>query len=439
MRKTLFAAGVLAGLCAFPTAHARPERDLHRIGHIIVISLENHSFDNLFGNFPLTDGLKQAGAHVVQLDAGGKPYDVLPPFGDTRFPSRLPNAPFAIDDFVPADTAIPDPVHSFYKEQAQIDGGRMDHFASVSNVGGLVMGYYDASHTALWRYAQQYTLADHFFHAAFGGSFLNHLWLICACTPSFENAPADLVSQLDDKGNAVKEGAVTPDGYAVNTLFATDSPHPAGADAAHLLPPQTMPTIGDRLSEKGIGWAWYSGGWNDAVAGRPAPSFQFHHQPFAYFAAYADGTAARKAHLKDESDFLEDVARGTLPAVAFYKPLGEFSLHPGYTDVASGDAHIAEILQAIQTSSIWSNTVVIVTFDENGGFWDHVPPPRGDRFGPGVRVPTIIVSPFARQGFVDHTIYDTTSILKLIETRFDLAPLGTRDAQAADLTAALLF
>jgi phospholipase C len=198
-----------------------------------------------------------------------------------------------------------------------------------------------------------------------------------------------------------------------------------------------MPTIGDRLSAKGVSWAWYAGGWNDALAGHPHPSFQFHHQPFAYFKNYGDGTPAKAEHLKDEEDFLTALKNNTLPAVAFYEPLGEFSLHPGYADVASGDAHITEILHAIEASPIWQSSVVIITFDENGGYWDHVPPPVVDRWGPGVRVPTIIISPFAKKHYVDHTAYDTTSILKFIEKRFGLEPLGKRDAAAGDLSNAL--
>jgi phospholipase C len=302
------------------------------------------------------------------------------------------------------------------------------------------MGYYDASQLGLWQYAKEYTLADHFFHAAFGGSFLNHFWFICACTPRYEHAPKEMTIQHDANGNLTRDGIVTEDGFAVNTIYPVNQPHPPKiTDLTKLLPPQEMPTIGDRLSAKGISWAWYSGGWDDAMAGNSAPLFQFHHQPFAYFKAYADGTPAKAKHLKDEKDFLADLEKGALPAVAFYKPGGDKNMHPGYTDIASGDAHVVSLLHAIEKSSAWKSSVVIITFDENGGYWDHVPPPKGDRWGPGSRVPTLIISPFARRHYIDHTVYDTTSILKLIETRFDLAPLGTRDAKAYDLTATLEF
>ena len=130
------------------------------------------------------------------------------------------------------------------------------------------------------------------------------------------------------------------------------------------------------------------------------------------------------------------IASGTLPAVAFYKPVGRDTLHPGYANLSTGDAHVAGVIRAILAGPNGADTAIIVTADENGGSWDHVAPPKIDRWGPGVRVPTLIVSKLAKRGFVDHTVYDTTAILKTLEVRFGLAPLGTRDAAAPDLRAA---
>ncbi|MFO1061696.1 MAG: alkaline phosphatase family protein, partial [Dongiaceae bacterium] len=322
-------------------------------------------------------------------------------------------------------------------EQQQIAGGAMNKFAAVSDAGGLVMGYYADGTLPLHDYARRYVLADRFFHAAFGGSFLNHMWLICACTPRYDNPPPRIVAVLDSAGRLVQDGAVSPDGFAVNNIQPQAEPHIAGRSKDKLLPPQTLPTIGDRLSDKGIDWAWYAGGWDDALAGKADPSFQFQHQPFVYFARYAEGSAERTQHLRDESRLLADIAAGTLPPVTFVKPIGYLNEHPGYADVVSGEKHVAEILQAIEKSPVWKDAVIIVTYGENGGFWDHVAPPHLDRWGPGTRVPALIVSPFARRGTVDHTPYDTTSILKLIEQRWGLEPLGSRDRSAADLGNAL--
>ena len=213
--------------------------------------------------------------------------------------------------------------------------------------------------------------------------------------------------------------------------------------------------IGDTLSAKAVSWAWYAGGWDAALDdGRQdakqkrtvidaripgSPIFQTHHQPFNYFARFAPGTRDRDQHLKDAREFLAAVDQGTLPQVAFYKPAGRYTQHPSYTDMKSGDDHIDAILTRLKKSPQWGRMVVIVTYDENGGFWDHVPPPKGDRWGPATRVPTIIISPYARRGFVDHTQYDTTSILKFITRRFGLESLPGVRAEMGDLTNALDF
>lgn len=442
------AACLLAGLAPSGAAEPpAPKPGLEKVGHIIVLFLENRSFDNLYGLFPGANGIANAGDTATQTDRAGKPYDQLPlvmninlkpPVVDNRFPDDLPNKPFRADAYAGLDQTTGDLVHRFYQQQEQINGGRMDRFAAISDAGGLTMSYFDGARLPLWRYAQRYTLMDNFFHAAFGGSFLNHMFLVCACTPEFKTAPEAIRAKLNADGTLAKDGAVTPDGYAVNTIYSSYAPRPASAnDPAKLLPPQEAPTIGDRLSEKGVDWAWYSGGWNDAITGHPDMSFQFHHQPFAYFKAYGDGTEARARHLKDGIDFVEAINNGTLPPVSFYKPIGVANEHPGYTSVLAGDRQAADILALIERSPIWKDTVVIVTYDENGGYWDHVAPPKVDRWGPGMRVPTLVVSPFARKGFVDSTPYDTASVLKLIETRHGLAPLAERDAAARDLTTAL--
>ncbi len=422
-----------------------PVAGLDRINHIIVIYLENRSFDQLYGTFPGADGIANAGAAATQVDRDGRPYDVLPPVLNTnfrppqvdgRFPADLPNKPFRAEPYVTLSQVTGDAWHRFYQEQLQIDGGKMDKFVAWSDAGSLPMSYFDGSPTPLWGYAKNYVLMDHFYHAAFGGSFLNHFFLTCACAPRFDNAPTELVARLDEKGVLAKDGSVTPDGYAVNTLLPRLGPLPAKIDLAKTLPVQSAPTIGDRLDEKGIDWAWYSGGWDAAAAGEPGPLFQFHHQPFAYFANYALGTPGQKAHLKDEVDFVDGIEKGALPPVVFFKPSGEDNEHPGYASVLAGEYHTALLLRLIERSPLWKDSVVIVTYDENGGLWDHAPPPAIDRWGPGTRVPTLVISPLAKRGYVDHTAYDTTAILKLIETRFGLAPLGTRDAASADMTAA---
>ena len=487
----LAAAALLAACAQRPAGDAGK---LARIQNVVVIYAENHSFDNMYGLFPGANGIARATPEQsTQRDHDGRPLPELVIFGsdgkpDPRFP-RMPNRPFRIDAppiSRPPTEVVLNPIHAFFHNIEQINGGRNDMFAALSNTGGWTMGHYDGSVMRLWKWAQEYTLADNFFMGAFGGSYLNHHWLICACTPRHPDAPEPMRIRLDASGKLEKrpgspsanEGAVqlfsgggvqvTPDGWSVNTTQPPWQPSgippaangpathadPAGTPGFRVpLPPQTARTIGDTLSAKGVDWAWYSGGWNDALKDGMQPpqvrrsviytraanadNFQAHHQPFNYYARFAPGTPDRARHLKDGIDFVRAIETGTLPPVSFYKPVGVNTQHPGYADIMTGDAHIAGLLDKLRASPQWKDMLVIVTYDENGGFWDHVPPPAGDRFGPGSRIPTILVGPTVKRGFIDSTPYDTTSILKFITERFGLEPLPGVRPRVGNLTNAL--
>jgi phospholipase C len=180
--------------------------------------------------------------------------------------------------------------------------------------------------------------------------------------------------------------------------------------------------------------------------------FQFHHQPFNYYANYAPATATTpaapgRAHLRDEQEFIQKVNSSSgsckLDSVSFIKPIGLENEHPGYTSETRGSDHLVQLLESIRNSSCAKDTMVVVTYDEFGGQWDHVSPPGqgtagpSDQWGPGTRLPALIVSPFLRGNFVvDHTQYDTTSILATIEHRYGLPALGadTRDGSVNDLS-----
>ncbi len=475
----------LAASCATHATSARP--GLAGVEHILVIYAENRSFDHLYGLFPGANGLANATpSQYLQVDRDGKVLARLPAVWNGKtaspdFPTDLPNKPFRIDAppiSRPLSVPTRDLVHRFYQNVEQINAGRNDRFVAASDAGGLAMGYYDGSTLPLWQWAKDYVLADNFFMGAFGGSLLNHFWLVCACTPEDRDAPAAMRAQLDPRGwlrtragsppsvlsgaPLFMDGELTPDGYLVNAAQPPWQPSrvppakggdPRGTDPKRrTLPPQSQKTIGDTLTAKGVTWAWYAGAWNAALqdgmqtpeaprrviatTANGAPYFAPHHQPFNYFARFAPGTADRERHLKDYAELVTAIEQGTLPHVAFYKPQGTLNQHPGYTDVLSGDIHIAELVSLIKASPLWSSTAIIITYDENGGFWDHVSPPAGDRWGPGTRVPTLIISPRAKRGFVDHTSYDTTSIIKLITRRFGLEPLPGVRPGAGDLSAA---
>ena len=416
---------------------------INKVNHVVVIYMENHSFDNLYGSFSGANGLQNANAsNETQVDSAGIPYTVLPAIpGTPTFPTNLPNGIFNIDQYVANDIITQDVLHRYYQEQMQIDGGKMDKYALYnSNSAGLSQGYYNTSLIPLLTMAKNYTVCDNFFHSAFGGSFLNHQWLIASASPTFPNAPASIVATVGANGNVITDGQVTPDGYVVNTSYSVNTPHPATTPVADLVPNQTNPTIGDRMNDKNVSWAWYAGGWDNALAGNPDPNFQFHHQPFVYYKNYADGTALKKEHLKDETDFIAAAQAGTLPAVSFVKPLGTYNEHPGYSDVALGENHALELINDVLNGPNGKDVVIILTYDENGGFWDHVAPPVIDtKWGPGTRVPALIISPFAKKGYVDHRQYETVSILSFIEKRWNLTPLASRDKNANPLSNAFSF
>ena len=489
------------------------------VKNVVVIYLENRSFNNLFANFPGCQSPLSAAAPAAQRDRNGSVLPTLPKIWGGMVPNAqdiggrkvlinedqikdLPNAPFKLTDIdgrpLPEAVVTRDLWHLFYQNQMQINGGKNDGFVAWANSGGMVMGYYGetSKNLGMWKIAEEFTLCDNFFMAAFGGSYLNHQFLISGRTPEYFNAPNTAAkkkisvtedgptgsrlalaqdnpaSALDGAPRFVNDGAITPDGYAVNTMAPPYQPSfvrpaPGGdkqladPDDASTLPPQTYNTIGDLLSAKGVSWAWYAGAWQaalDAQGGGAKPNFQYHHQPFNYFKSFAPGSAARAQHLRDgglgdspiSNKFLADVVAGKLPAVSFYKPQGNLNLHAGYSDVESGDQHVANVIEHLKKSPQWKDMVVVVTFDENGGWWDHVAPPKGDRWGPGSRIPALVISPYAKKGQVDHSFYDTTSILRFI-TRLHGLPLleGLAERNKAfaarnalppgDLTGALSF
>ncbi|MDP9505918.1 acid phosphatase [Pseudomonas protegens] len=506
-----------------PTELDKALRD--QVKNVVVLFAENRSFNNLFANFPGVEkplsALKPEA--FQQRDRDGSLLSKLPPIWggilqvgpqtldgitypvETQFQENLPNAPFALKgpsgEDLPLGLVTRDLWHVFYQNQMQINGGKNDGFVAWADSGALTMGHYAQTRYSLrlWDVAREFVLCDNFFQGAFGGSFLNHQYLISAKVPFYPDAANSVAkSQIatlqgdDPKGTRLKPldkspasamdgapqfgpSALTPDGYAVNTMAPPywptwirdpERPDYAKPDLPSVLVPQTHEHIGDKLSKKNVDWAWYGGAWQATLeqfkdsGGIPKiPNFQYHHQPFNYFVRQGPESPAERAKrlrdggLGDESStnkFFADAEAGKLPAVTFYKPQGNLNLHAGYADVAAGDRHIDRALKVLRESPQWKNMVVIVTVDENGGWWDHVAPPQGDRWGPGTRIPALVVSPFARKGTVDHTVYDTASILRLITRVFQLETLdGIKERDEAmiargqkpmgDLTNALHF
>jgi acid phosphatase len=508
MRKNLLMGAAIAGLSGLGggVAHADSDRDTYKdIQTVVVIYAENRSFDSLYGTFPGANGLSNAkpreftqvdrDGHTVlsglpavwggtrgnsgpvvsnQATTAGAPVAPVPVTeGQSATYLNTFNHPFNVASLYATQSALDtnplqytnrDLYHRFYENQMQINGGKSNAYAAWADSGGLTMGYFTHNDVdlPLWKWAKKYVLADNFFQAAFGGSYLNHQFLICSCAPIYPGdgtkpinpaAPTDPTkaptpSVLNADGVTLTTSATSPASalngppafvtsssltpaikgvfYSVNT---SQPPYPPSGNAnattppqqsvllasSGTTPPQTQATIGDLLSAAHINWAYYSGAWNFALANAPFasgtsaanPNFQYHHQPFNYYADFdpstAAGTANRAAHLLDAgvisspsvvppSRFLTDIQNGTLPAVTFYKPHGTVNEHPGYANVSDGDTHIAAVLTALKASKQWKHMLVIVTYDEFGGWWDHVAPPKADMFGPGTRIPALITN-----------------------------------------------
>ncbi|EPN67964.1 acid phosphatase, partial [Pseudomonas syringae pv. actinidiae ICMP 19079] len=460
------ALGAGVTLSGYVSAHERPpaEAEKHHLAGpaldralrenvktVVVIYAENRSFNNLFGDFP---GVQKPLSSVrpadyVQRDRNGTVLDKLPPAwggvlqvgpqtvdGVTypvgvQFQENLPNAPFPLKgpnaEDLPLSLVTRDLWHVFYQNQMQINDGKNDRFVAWADAGGLTMGNYAQTQYSLrlWDVAKEFVLCDNFFQGAFGGSFLNHQYLISATAPIYPNAadspaksqiaslqsmnPLDSrLKPLDKSPASAMEGppqfgpsAITPDNYAVNTLappywptWLRDPQNPdySKPDLANVLVPQSHEHIGDKLSKRNVEWAWYAGAWQvtldefkDSTGIPKIPNFQYHHQPFNYFKQQGpQNPEERKKRLRDgglgdESStnrFLADAEAGKLPAVAFYKPQGNLNMHAGYADVASGDRHIDRVIKVLRNSPQWDNMVIVVTVDENGGWWDHVAPPK---------------------------------------------------------------
>jgi acid phosphatase len=506
-----------------------------KIDHLVVIYEENHSFDNLYGGWEGVNG-RQNATNTTQVGQTGSALACLKELDVNLVAAGgncWANALFNIDQYIPADAktcppdgvfapngykptdpgALPggctrDIVHRFYQEQYQLDGGKQDRYAVGSDAGHLVMGYYDTTKLPIYQYLHgdghpHYAILDNFFQGAFGGSFLNHQFLIAAQAPvdssagtthaanhskldsaGFPNATYPMYTPLPNttyNDSFLTQACNTPTtvaglacgDFAVNTMQPASQPTAGGAST---LPLVSSNNIGDELSSAGVSWAWYSGGWDDAAGitngpgwtngntpgtctnpnSKPNPAypycpnknFQYHHQPFNFFANYAPGTPGR-AHLLDEEDFINAANGSTsscnLDAVSFIKPVGDENEHPGYASEANGSNHLVDLLQEIEGSACAKNTMVVVTYDEFGGQYDHVAPPGPtsttagphDLFGPGTRVPALVLAPNLRSSFsVDSTEHDTTSILATIEHRWSLTPIGadTRDGRVNDLS-----
>ena len=351
-----------------------PPVPVSNLQHIVVVVMQNASFDHMFGTFPppsggTVEGLRPGVPGYVQNDAAGNPVS----------PVLLTNlAPKALKEG-----------RTIYTDS--IDGGLMDKYAFEN--GDIAMNYYDGTTpgiSTLWSYAQQYAIADHFFSSVIGEAPSNQLFMIAASDGNFP--------------------------FSVQPSFG---PCNLPDKAAR---PLTFPNVGDQLTQKGVSWAVYMESLGDCANTSPL------HNPFQYF------TTTSNQNLRDYSQFATDVDGGTLPAVTFVVPNNADDMHPGYGPITAGATFLQTLVTKLQGSPAWSSTAVIVTFDDAGGWYDHVPPPVVDAEGLAPRVPLIVISPLAKQHYVSHVQMDDVSILRLIQNNWGLAPLNARNSQSNDLS-----
>jgi phospholipase C len=340
------------------------------VEHIVVVLMQNNTFDHLFGFFPPPTGNTVDGPH-----AG------VPGFAQTDAAGNF-KSPFLLTDVAPP--ALPEGRSAYL---AVIDNGLMDKFAMDN--GDISMGYYDntiAGISTLWSYAQQFALADHYFQSVIGEAPSNQLYMIAA---SDDNFP-----------------------FSVQPSFGPcQKPDPAAK-------PLTFPHVGDQLSAKGVVWTVFQENYTNALAGNCA-SFNPEHDPFQYFVSTNNTT-----HIQDFSNFHTQLQSGTLPPVTFVIPGSGHDMHPGNGPITAGITFLDNLITEIRGSALWNNTAVVIAFDDGGGWYDHEPPATVDSQGLGFRLPLLVISPWAKKGYVSHVPMDHVSILKFIQFNWGLSALG---------------
>jgi len=381
------AAGLLGALVAIGPAAAAPAHPATTtpIKHFSFLLQENHSFDNYFGTRPGVDGIP--------------PGTCMPRTPGTVGPCV---APFHI-----GDRGIADLDHTKETYDRQIRGGKMDGFVWAHDVrgkdGSLAMGYYDDRDLPYyWNVADEYVLFDRFFSSSNSGSVRNHMYAVTG-----------------HPGATGNREAIPPGGWG------------------------QLPTIFDRLREKGVSWKFYVENYDPQITFRTRGGeenvdrgAQVIWVPLLAYARYIDDPEL-SSHIVDLDEYYEDAARGELPAVSYLVPSGDSEHPPG--SIQAGQRLVRSLVNELSRSPSWDSSAFLWTYDDWGGWYDHVRPPQVDAYGYGPRVPALLVSPYAKRGYVDHTTNDFTSILRFIETNWGLDPLSSRDAAANPMLEAFDF
>jgi phospholipase C len=379
---TAIAPALAAAVACAPAWGAASPKPRTPIRHIVTLMQENHSFDNYFGTYPGADGIPPGTCMPISPEKGPKP--CVKPF-------RL------------GGKAVQDLGHTSSVFASQYDEGKLDGFLRSGELEGIgvqpnVMGHYDGADLPFyWNIAKRYVLFDRFFTSAAAGSVQNHMFWVTGQPGS----PVDVIPQ-NGFGN--------------------------------------IPTIFDRLESRHISWKFYVQNYRPGITYRSRGVGDSGAQPvwvpLLAYDRYIDDLRLF-SHIVDLSEYYRDLQNGTLPAVSYIVPAGSSEHPPG--NIHAGERFVRTLINALQQSSAWSSSALTWTYDDWGGWYDHVRPPQVDRYGYGFRAPALLVSPYARPGFIDHNTLDFTSILRFIEENWSLPPLAQRDARANSIATAFDF
>jgi phospholipase C len=414
------AAGMAVAPLAFaPAVQAASGKAATPIDHVVMLMQENHTFDNYFSEFPgveqppssvcMPDWIAEpaipgktsapTGSPGVPAPSSGPTATPIPVANHTPVPSSVPSATQCFPRFHLSSHRTVDLNHGAPAALRAYDGGKMDGFSSAQAQYGLplnlTVGYYDGADLPLYyNLASQYVLAQHFFSSAWGSSEINHMYAVAA------------------RGG----GPLPATGY-------------------------TFPTIFDELEAAGVSWKFYVQNYDPTVNflhvdKTTDKASQLIWAPLLNFQRFVDGTPL-SSHIVDLSQYWTDLEHGTLPQVAYIAPSGLSEHPPG--DITVGQSFAVSAVTSLMRSSAWDSSLFVLTWDDWGGWYDHVLPPQIDGDGYGFRVPALFVSPYAKAGTIDNTTYDFTSILRFVEDNWSLPPLTGRDATANSVANALDF
>lgn len=377
------------------------------ISHIIVVMMQNHSFDNLFGTYPMANGLDPTAPGYTQAACGSN----VPPCVATN----ATVSPTLLTSLTTADLN-----HDAVSYSAAYDGGNMDKYA-ITN-GDLAMQYFDNTVSSttddgktygiatIWGYAQQYALADNFFASAMSSEPANMLYMVAATVHDTYTAGSE-------------------------PYYDHCSAHDVAKSGGTIAQPLTEANLGDQLNANKVSWTWYQANFATSV-NSTCDNYVPQENPFQYFTS-----TQYSANLQDFklSDFQTTLDRSSLPSVIFITPAPVASMHPGGGDMANGIQWLDNLVQAVKNSTAWSSSALVILWDESGGWYDHVPPPQlPNTMGLGARVPVILVSPYAKAGTISHQQMDFVSILRFIQWNWGLGmftdPIqAAREQQTGDL------